>query len=96
MEKKNKSHSEKKGENKIIIGIDLGTTYSCAAIYRNGSVELIPHNNSGDKKIPSIVCFKDNNERLIGSIANDHMLEYPESTMFDSKRLIGHKFLNKY
>ena len=63
---------------------------------RNGKVEVIAETQSGIRSQPSIVCFKNNNECLIGISAKDNMLEYPESTMFDSKRLIGHKFSNKY
>ena len=80
-----------------IIGIDLGTTYSCAAIMRNGSVEVIPElQNTGIKTLPSIVCFRDKSDCLIGTHARNNMLEYPKSTMFDSKRLLGHKFKNEY
>ena len=82
--------------NESIIGIDLGTTYSCVAIMRNGKVDVIAETQSGIRSQPSIVCFKNNNECLIGISAKRNMLEYPESTMFDSKRLIGHKFSNKY
>ncbi len=77
-----------------IIGIDLGTTYSCVAIIRNGNVEIIPDNKSGNKIIASIVCFENNSKCLIGNSAKNNMLQYPESTIFDSKRLLGHKFNN--
>ncbi len=81
---------------KPIIGIDLGTTYSCAAIIRNGKVDVIEDKQTGKKTIPSIVCFNNNNEYSIGTKARNNMLQYPQSTMFDSKRLLGHKFSNKY
>ena len=83
-------------ENEPIIGIDLGTTYSCVAIMRNVNIEIIPDNKTGKKIIPSIVCFKSNNECLIGNSAKNNMLQYYQSTMYDSKRLIGYKFNNNH
>ena len=79
-----------------IIGIDLGTTYSCVAIMRNEKKEIIADNKSGDKIIASIVCFKSNNECLIGNLAKNNMLQYYQSTMYDSKRLLGYKFNNNH
>ena len=78
-----------------IIGIDLGTTYSCVAIIRNGEVEIVPDISHPKKIIPSIVCFKDFNQRLIGWPAKNNRIQFYESTMFDSKRLLGYKFANK-
>ena len=77
---------------KPIIGIDLGTTNSCAAIIRNNNANIIQDEKIGNKILPSIVCFKSETKYLIGTIAKKNKLEYPESTMFDSKRLIGHNF----
>ena len=94
MSQNNSTHLEKKEE--IIIGIDLGTTYSCAGIYRDNNVDIIAETHSGIRSQPSIVYFKNNNECLIGISAKRNMLEYPESTMFDSKRLINYNFSNKY
>ena len=78
-----------------IIGIDLGTTFSCVAIMRNEKKEIIADNKSSDKIIASVVCFKSNSECLIGNLAKNNMLQYSQSTMFDSKRLLGYKFANK-
>ena len=86
---------KEKEEKEPIIGIDLGTKFSCVGIMRNGRVDIVPeaNGNSGDKIIPSIVGFIP--EKCIGKVASEHILEYNKSIMYDSKRLIGHKFSNE-
>ena len=88
--------SNNENKNEPIIGIDLGTTFSCVAIMRNENVEIVPDNKTGEKLIPSIVCFKSNSDCLIGKIAKNNMIEFSQSTMFDNKRLLGYKFNDKH
>jgi heat shock protein 5 len=76
-----------------IIGIDLGTTYSCVGIFKNGQVEVIP-NELGNRITPSVVAFTDE-ERLIGEAAKNQVTVNPTRTVYDVKRLIGRKYNDK-
>ena len=86
----------KENKNKVegpVIGIDLGTTYSCVGIFRNGSVEIIP-NELGNRITPSVVAFTDD-DRLVGEAAKNQAALNPKRTIYSVKRLIGRKYNDK-
>lgn len=73
----------------VAVGIDLGTTYSCVAVWQNGRVQIIP-NDQGINITPSYVAFTDT-ERLVGDAAKNQAPSNPKNTVYDAKRLIGRK-----
>jgi len=73
-----------------VIGIDLGTTYSCVGIFKNGKVEIIS-NELGNRITPSYVAWTDD-ERLVGDAAKNQASLNPFRSVFDVKRLIGRSF----
>ncbi len=71
-----------------IIGIDLGTTNSLAAVWRNGKSELIP-NSLGEYLTPSVVSVDDDGSILVGAAAKDRLISHPERTAAGFKRSMG-------
>jgi molecular chaperone DnaK len=74
-----------------VIGIDLGTTFSCVAYLENGRPVVIP-NLEGQATTPSVVSFTSSGEKLVGNLALRQAITNPEKTVFAVKRLIGRKF----
>jgi len=74
-----------------VLGIDLGTTNSCAAIVE-ATVPRVLANREGSRTTPSIVAFAEEGDRLVGQIAKRQAITNPENTVYAVKRLIGRKY----
>jgi len=73
-----------------IIGIDLGTTNSVAAVMQGGEPIVIP-SAEGERLVPSVVAMNKNNERLVGRVARNQAITNPTNTIFSVKRFMGRK-----
>lgn len=71
-----------------ILGIDLGTTNSLGAVYRNGKVELIP-NRFGSFLTPSVVSVTEDGSVVTGQIAKERLITHPKDTAFSFKKNMG-------
>ena len=75
-------------EDEYAIGLDLGTTFSCIGVYRNGGVEIIP-NIIGEKITPSVVIITKNSKILVGEETNDFLVKNYDNCIYEVKRFIG-------
>jgi molecular chaperone DnaK len=73
-----------------IIGIDLGTTNSVAAVMSGGEPIVIP-SAEGERLVPSVVAVNKNHERLVGRVARNQAITNPNNTIFSVKRFMGRK-----
>ncbi len=71
-----------------IIGIDLGTTNSCVAVYEGGEAVVIP-NPEGARTTPSVVAFSKSGERMVGQVAKRQAITNPDKTVISIKRDMG-------
>jgi molecular chaperone DnaK len=74
-----------------IIGIDLGTTNSCAAVMEGGESKVIA-NEEGGRTTPSVVAFTKTGERLVGQVAKRQAITNPENTVYSIKRFMGRRY----
>ncbi len=71
-----------------IIGIDLGTTNSCVAVFEGGEPIVIP-NPEGSRTTPSVVAFSKSGERMVGQVAKRQAITNPDRTIMSIKRDMG-------
>ncbi len=74
-----------------IIGIDLGTTNSCVAVFEGGEPAVIP-NAEGNRTTPSVVAFSKTGERMVGQVAKRQAITNPDRTVISIKREMGSSF----
>ncbi len=72
------------------IGIDLGTTNSCVAVFEGGEPTVL-ENSEGGRTTPSVVGFTEGGDRLVGTVAKRQAVMNPENTIFSIKRFMGRK-----
>ena len=75
---------------RYVVGIDLGTTYSCVSVWKDGEAQVLA-NSEGDRTTPSWVAFTDDG-RLVGDSAKRQAAQNPKRTLFNVKRIIGRQF----
>ena len=90
-EKREEKNDEKSSSS--FISVDLGTTTSFVGLMNNNKIEILDNHGNGSKCIPSVVCFT-NEDIYVGDSAID-IEGYSKSTIYESKRLIGHKLKDK-
>ncbi|MBR3863428.1 MAG: Hsp70 family protein, partial [Clostridia bacterium] len=74
-----------------IIGIDLGTTNSCVAVFEGGEPKVIP-NPEGARTTPSVVAFSKSGERMVGQVAKRQSITNPDRTVSSIKREMGSSY----
>ena len=79
----------------MIIGIDLGTTYSVGAYVDSSGNPQIINNSEGDTSTPSVVMFEENNSIVVGEVAKDHAVMDPENVVSVVKNYMGKKLVLK-
>lgn len=77
-----------------ILGIDLGTTNSCMAVFEGGQPRVL-ENKEGARTTPSMIAMSKTGERLVGALAKRQAITNPKNTLFSIKRLIGRRFEDK-
>lgn len=73
-----------------VLGIDLGTTYSCVAVWENGKVRVL-EDDEGRFAVPSYVAYLESGERIVGDRAKLQAAKNVKNTFFDVKRILGQK-----
>ena len=81
-------------EDDYAIGLDLGTTFSCIGVYRNGGVEIIPNRN-GERTTPSIVTIIDEKNIKVGEDTLEHIVKDYDSSIYNIKKFIGRNYFDK-
>ena len=85
--------SERMPDAEPVLGIDLGTSYSCVALSRDGQVIVMP-NEWGEKTHASVVSFLPDGRVQVGNDAKRRLLTHPKETVYSAKRLIGRYFFS--